>query len=341
MKVCIYGAGAMGTVFGAYLAKNNENVDLVSRNVEHITALKKHGATITGQTNLKVPVNALFVEEMRQRYDIIFLMTKQLDNETVVKGLLEYLKGDGVICTMQNGMPEESVSKIITKERTLGCAMAWGASLHPKGIVELTTKDDYDTLSFSLGSYSEIKHPLFDEVKRLLSVMGKTTVEENWIGARYAKLLVNSAFSGLSVVLNLTFGEIAKNKETRVYAQAIIKECIDVAKKGNIHIEKLQGKDIVKLLDYHSAFKKWISNQIIPIAMKKHQNIKSSMLRDLERKRPCEIHAINGIISDFGKQFNIETPWNDLIVEIVEGFEKQENHPGIHNLKSFRHRRLK
>ncbi|MGD9910236.1 MAG: ketopantoate reductase family protein [Candidatus Izemoplasmatales bacterium] len=332
MKVCIYGAGAMGTVFGAYIAETVD-VDLVSRNRAHIEALKKNGAVIIGETNKNIPVSALLVDEMKEPYDIIFLMTKQLENESVVKSLVPFLKEDGVICTMQNGLPEHSVSKVIGEERTLGCAMAWGATLHEGGVVQLTTKDSYDTLTFSLGSFSELKHPLFDEVYRILSLMGKTTVEENWIGARYAKLMINSAFSGLSVVLDLTFGEIAKDKQTRKYAQAILKECIDVAKQGHIKIEKIQGKDAVKLLDYHSKFKKWISYQIIPIAMKKHQMIKSSMLQDLERGRKCEIHAINGVVSSFGKEFGYPTPWNDQIVKIVEGFERKENRPGLHNLK--------
>ncbi len=332
MKICIYGAGAMGTVLGAYLSKT-ENVDLVSRNVNHIESLKKNGAIITGQTHIQKDVNALLPSEMKDPYDIIFLMTKQLENEEVVKNLMPFLKSNGVICTMQNGLPEYSVAKVIGEEKTIGSAMAWGATLHKDGIVELTTKPDYEALTFSLGSFSEIKHPLFDEVYRLLSLMGKTTIEDNWIGARYAKLMINSAFSGLSVVLDLTFGEITKSKQTRTYAQAILKECIDTAKKGHIKIEKIQGKDVVKLLDYHHPFKKWLSFQIIPIAMKKHKAIKSSMLNDLARDRQTEIHAINGVISAFGQSFDIKTPWNDAIVSITESFERKENHPGLHNLK--------
>ncbi len=332
MKVCIYGAGAMGTVLGSYLTRAGELVDLVSHNFAHIEGLKKHGAIISGTTDFTVSVSALHTNEMKMKYDIIFLMTKQLDNEAVCVSLLPYLDDNGVIVTMQNGIPETSVSKVIGEDKTIGSAMAWGATMLGEGQVKLTTKASYQTLSFSLGRFAKTKHPYFDEVARLLRLMGEVKIEENWLGARYAKLMINSAFSGLSVVLNATFGEIAENKTTRRMAQLIIKECIEVAKKGNIKIEPIQGKDIVKLLDYKHPLKQWISFQIIPIAMKKHKDIISSMLQDLERNRPCEISAINGVISDFGNQFAVETPYNDAIINIVKDFEKKNNHPGMHNL---------
>ena len=85
MKVCIYGAGSLGTVLGAYVAKSGEEIDLVNRNKAHVAALKEHGATITGTANFNVKVNAMLPEEMKEKYDIIFLMTKQLNNKEVVK----------------------------------------------------------------------------------------------------------------------------------------------------------------------------------------------------------------------------------------------------------------
>ena len=120
MKVCIYGAGSLGTVLGAYVAKSGEEIDLVNRNKAHVAALKENGATITGTANFNVKVNAMLPEEMKEKYDIIFLMTKQLNNKEVVKMLTNFLADDGVICTMQNGLPEHSVSEIIGEDRTYG-----------------------------------------------------------------------------------------------------------------------------------------------------------------------------------------------------------------------------
>ena len=64
MKVAIFGAGSLGTVLGAYIARNNEQIDLINHNKEHIEALKSFGARIVGRVEFNQKVNALTVEEM-------------------------------------------------------------------------------------------------------------------------------------------------------------------------------------------------------------------------------------------------------------------------------------
>ncbi len=324
MKMAIYGAGAMGTVLGAYLTRAGYQVDLVTRNIEHVQGLNEKGAQIIGKINFTQSVKALLPKDMKDVYDIILLMTKQTNNQQVVTGLIPNLTADGVICTMQNGIPEVSVAEIIGKDRTIGCAMSWGASFIGHGICELTSEANPDTLTFSIGKYGNNDQEKFDYIVKALSSMGNVTVESNFIGARWAKLLVNAAFSGLSVITGATFGEIAKDKKSRLLALMIMKECIDVAKNAGIKIEPLQGKDIVKLMDFKSAFKKRISLFLIPIAMRKHRNIRSSMLRDLARDKPCEVEAINGVVSLYGNLNNTPTPFNDRIIEIVRQIEKKD-----------------
>ena len=112
-----------------------------------------------------------------------------------------------------------------------------------------------------------------------------------------------------------------------------IKECIDVAHAANIKIEPIQGKDVEKLMDYNNWFKQQMSMLILPIAMKKHRNIKSSMLRDIERGRKTEVYAINGIVCEYGDSVGVETPINDRIVEVVEKIENGELKPVWDNLR--------
>lgn len=336
MRTAIYGAGAMGTILGAYIAKSGKQIDLISRNESHIQGLKEHGAQITGTIHFTQKVDAYLPSEMTGKYDIIFLMTKQQDNHAVVEALVPYLQEDGIICTMQNGLPELSVSEVIGPQRTYGCAMSWGATLLGGGISELTSIPDPDTLSFSIGRMEGQEDAYLHEIASLLSTMGKVTIESNFIGARWAKLLVNSAFSGISTITGATFGEIAKNPVSRKMGQAIIKECIDVARKASIKIEPIQGKNIEKLFDYHTKFKKWIGYLIIPIAMKKHRLIKSSMLGDLAKGKPTEIEAINGVICQYGLKVGVATPVNDQIVRIVHEIENGQYPVSWDNLKKIR-----
>lgn len=333
MRVAIYGAGSLGTILGAYITKGGEKIELINRNKAHIEALQTKGAQVVGTVEFTQPVVAYTPAEMSGVYDIIFLMTKQQHNVEVVTMLKDYLAADGVLVTFQNGLPEMQIAEILGEERVLGSTVAWGATLQGAGVCELTSSPD--ALSFSLGGISSVRHKYFDKVKELLELMGEVDVEDNFIGTRWSKLLINASFSGMSAVLGSTFGEAASPRPSRRIVQALIKECIDVCRVGGIRIEPVQGKDIVKLLDYKSGIKKAISLFIIPIAIKKHAKLKASMLQDIEKGKPTEVDAINGAVAAYGRKVGYPTPMNDRVVDIIHRIEKGELTPSFDNLKLF------
>ena len=334
MRIAIYGAGSLGTILGAFISKAGVPIELINRNKAHIEALKTKGAQVVGTMNFTQPVVAYTPDEMNGTYDILFLMTKQQHNAEVVQMLKGFLAPDGVLVTFQNGLPEVQIAEALGEERVLGCTVAWGATLQSPGVCELTSEPD--ALSFSLGAISKQRSQHFTKVKELLEMMGTVDVEENFLGTRWSKLLINAAFSGMSAVLGCTFGEAAGPKESRRIVQALIKECIDVCHVGGIHIEPVQGKDIVKLLNYTNALKRAFSFFIIPIAIRKHAKLKASMLQDLEKGKLTEVDAINGAVSEYGRKVNFPTPMNDKVVEIIHQIEQGKLKPSFENLQYFK-----
>ena len=333
MRVAIYGAGSLGTILGAFISKAGVPIELINRNKAHVEALQAKGAQVVGTMNFNQPVVAYTPDQMSGEYDILFLMTKQQHNAEVVQMLKGFLASDGVLVTFQNGLPEMQIADVLGEERVLGCTVAWGATMQSPGVCELTSEPD--ALSFSLGAVSEKKSKHFAKVKELLEKMGTVDVEENFLGTRWSKLLINAAFSGMSAVLGCTFGEAAGPKASRRIVQKLIKECIDVCQVGGIRIEPVQGKDIVKLLNYTNALKRAFSFFIIPIAIRKHAKLKASMLQDLEKGKPTEVDAINGAVSEYGRKVGFPTPANDKVVEIIHRIERGELKPCFDNLKYF------
>ena len=333
MRVAIYGAGSLGTILGAYITKGGEKIELINRNKAHVEALQTKGAQVVGTVQFTQPVVAYTPAEMSGKYDVIFLMTKQQHNAEVVEMLKGFLTDDGALVTFQNGLPEVQIAEILGAERVLGCTVAWGATMQGPGVCELTSAPD--ALSFSLGAISPNRNKHFAAVKALLEKMGTVDVEDNFIGTRWSKLLINASFSGMSAVLGCTFGEAAAPRASRRIVQALIKECIDVCAAGGIRIEPVQGKDIVKLLDYKSGLKKAISFFIIPIAIRKHAKLKASMLQDIEKGKLTEVDAINGAVSAYGRKVGCPTPMNDKVVEIIHSIEQGKLTPSFDNLKLF------
>lgn len=332
MRIAIYGAGAMGTVLGSFLSEKF-NVDLITRNKAHVEAMKKNGAEVLFEEdgiNRLAPVNALLPDEMQGQYDVIFLMTKQRHNKEILTGLLPYLKEDSIVCTTQNGLPEPSVVAVVGAERTYGAATSFGATFIEAGRVAMTSK--LDGMSMLIGGYQNDGAKI-GILKEILSGVGRIYLGGAWhgtekfveegdlMGARWSKLAINAAFSGISVMTGLTFGEIARKPKTRKLALGILRECIAVAKASGVTLAKMQGHDMEKMLGGKTLFKRLFAYMALPFAMKKHKKLRSGMLMDIQKGRRCEIDFINGVVVREGERVGVETPLCSQLVEIVHGIE--------------------
>lgn len=328
-KIAIYGAGAMGTVLGSFMTKGGvKNVHLITRNKAHVDGLKKNGAKLVCEAEkqeLTIPVNALLPSEMTEQYDVIFLMTKQKNNAEILHFLLPYLKEDGAVVTTQNGLPEESVASVVGKERTYGGVASFGATFLGNGKVALTSA--FKGMGIQVCGYENgnEKLPLLLEIlSRAGTAVGNENfakASENLAGARWSKLAINAAFSGLSVVTGMTFGEVAKKKKTRKIALGILRECMSVANALGVELEKMQGHDMQKMLGGETALKRFVAYLVLPFAMRRHKKLVSGMCKDVENGRKCEIDFIDGVVVQKGKQTGVETPLCEKVVEIVHGIE--------------------
>ena len=334
-KIAIYGAGAMGTVLGALLTKGGlKNVHLISRNLSHVNALNQAGAQIqcvADKITLNIPVTAKTPQQMDERYDVIFLMTKQRDNADILQSLLPKLKDDSVVCTTQNGLPEESVAKIVGHNRTYGCVCSYGANRIGGGRVEMTSH--LSAMRVQVGGYQN-DHKKTAFLQQILSFAGKAIDSESFVaatdnlaGVRWSKLAINAAFSGLSVVTGLTFGEIAKRTATKKRALGVLRECMDVANALGVQLAPMQGKDMQKLLGGRGFIQTQFALFALPFAMKRHKKLKSGMLKDVLDGKRCEIDFINGIVCEMGAKAGVETPLCQAIVNLTHSIEN-----GLHEI---------
>ncbi|NYT64411.1 2-dehydropantoate 2-reductase [Alcaligenaceae bacterium] len=317
MKAAIVGVGSLGTIMGALMTQKGYAIQMVDANAEHVDALNRDGATITGAMSLTVPVQACLPEQMSGTYDLIILMNKQTTNSVVLPNLLKHLHDSSIVCTLQNGIPEEDVAAVVGAHRTIGGAVGFGATWLRPGVSQLTT--DADTMrqfAFEIGELDGVMRPRLKDVQAYLGCVGQTDLLPNLMGIRWAKLLMNATFSGMSAALGCTFGEVLNNPKAMVCIAFIANECIRVSHAHGIILEPMQGADMSDL-----AFD--TAQQIpekMPLYQKiwgPHVNLKASMLQDLEKGRDCEILQINGVVCRKGREVGIATPFNDKVVELV------------------------
>ncbi|MDR2825259.1 MAG: ketopantoate reductase family protein [Deltaproteobacteria bacterium] len=317
MRTAIMGAGALGTLFGALMTKNGKPVDMIDANKEHIAALKANGATIIGGINLVQKVSALTPDEMTGQYDLVFLLTKQTANHIALPHLTKFLHKDSVVCTLQNGVPEEYVASFVGKERTIGGAVAPAAQWVRPGVSQFnSTENVLKQFAFEIGEIDGTNTPRLKNAQEYLGAVGKTLLLDNLMGLRWSKLKINSTGSGMSAALGQTFGANIDSSKVIICMAFIADEVIKTAHAQNIKLVPMQGADI-------DSFE-LSGPQDIPALVPKfkelwerHRPSKASMMFDLERGLDCEIDYINGLVAKKGRELGIATPFNDRVVELV------------------------
>lgn len=335
MKIGILGCGAMGTVMGAYMTKNGLDVELIDSYKEHVDVLNKNGAHIIGSVDMIVPVKAVTPEEMKGIYDLIFLFTKQTVNDTVLKNLLPHLNEKSTVCTLQNGVPEHFVAGYVGEERTLGGTVLWGATFVKPGVSELTQDITKNNHLFEIGAIDGTIGERVNNAAEILGYMGRAKITDTLMASRWGKLINNACMSGMSAACGATFGEILQNEKSRACLSYLAREVKRCCEAEGYKMPILLNEQLPYSCDIKDQ-EMFDTNQRMFLEMYKDMyTAKASMLQDLEKEKKTEVLMINGYVSSTGDKYNIDTPFNDTVVEIVTKIEKKLLPLSMDNLKYF------
>lgn len=320
MRIALIGVGSLGTIIGALTAKNGGDITLVDTNKSHVQALNKNGATVKGKLQLdNIPVKAITPSQLGGIYDIIIILTKQTFNDSVKEQIKNHIDSNSVICTLQNGIPEQYWSEAFGKDRVVGGAVGWGASWLEPGVSELTS--DTSSMRYDIGEQDGSITDRIKEIQKILSLSGETIIVDNLMGIRWAKVIQNATLSGMSAALGATYAQILDNDKANECAAHVGNELIQIVKSLKVDLVELVDGWSFYSLEFNNKIeleesKKWLIDYFKP-----HRLLKASMLQDMEKGIKSEIDYIVGIGSDLGRELNIDTPISDTIVEIVKDFE--------------------
>lgn len=128
MRLLIWGAGAIGGVIGAYLARAGHDVHMVDIVAEHVAEMRSTGLRIEGPVEEFTQVLPASVpSELEGTWDVILLAVKAHHTEAALEQLRPHLSEGGFVVSAQNGLNERVIAARIGAERTLGCFVNFGA----------------------------------------------------------------------------------------------------------------------------------------------------------------------------------------------------------------------
>lgn len=336
MRIAILGAGSLGTIAGAYIAAGGKDVELIDVNKAHVDALNRSGAKIIGTTNFTTKVKAITPDKMSGIYDLVLLLTKQLYNDSVLKELLPFLGDHSVVCSLQNGIPEEKVASIIGRERVIAGSVEFGATYIEPGVSNLTTEfNRFKKYAFQIGELNGEITERIQQIKSILDLVGGTHISDNLVGTKWSKLLINNAFSGLSAALNVEYGAVLDNNISIENAVHIADETIKVGHANGVKFAMMNGFNVESLkIQNEEDIPKHI--QTLRTILESSRLLKASMLQDLEKKRKTEIDYINGVVPRLGLEKRILTPYNEMVVKLIKQAEESQSVPKFNtNIKFF------
>src|SRR5215467_3805121 len=136
MHIVILGAGALGTVLGAHLARAGEDVTLIARG-QRAAYLQEHGATITGLVDFTVPVCVVTDPSQLHDADALIVTVKTYDMVSALQSVKHLDVGS--VLSIQNGvLKNEQLAQTFGWEKVLGAMIIMGAEVLPTGIVRCT-----------------------------------------------------------------------------------------------------------------------------------------------------------------------------------------------------------
>lgn len=326
MKIVVVGAGAVGGVIAGYLSNLHYNVQLVCKHREIFESIENNGLRIDGLNAqlISYPDIVIDISQIVDKPDIVFLATKANDVQEAAEKMLPLLKDDTAVISLQNGICEDLIAAIVRPDRTVGCVVGWGATMHGPGRIELTSSGE-----FIIGELDgEVTHRLLI-IKSMLEKIFKVKISNNIYGALFSKLIINSCITTLGAITGLCLGDLLNLNIARTISLYVFTEAIEVAKANQIKLEKIGGKIDpykfqLKTGEINNNFslsllKKHLMMQLVGI---KYRRLKSSSLQSLERGKTTEIDYLNGYIVNSAKKFNISVPVNERLVEMIKNIER-------------------
>ena len=330
-RVAMVGAGAIGGITAALMKEAGQHLEIVCKRRKLADRINSQGVHITGiKGEHRVPLKAVeHIADLSAPQDLVFLATKATDCVVAARDLLPFLKPESMVVSLQNGICEHALARVLGRERVIGCVVGWGASHKAPAELEVTSPGE-----FVIGSLDHAPDDRLPAVRDMLAVVQPTRISNNILGELYAKLIVNSCINSLGVIGGVRLGRILADKRMRTVFIAIMREAVAVAAAMQIKVEPAAGGklDFAAFLKERGMLADLKRHLTIRMIGFKYRKIKSSSLQSIERGRRTEIDFLNGYICDRGMEHGVSTPVNDALRAMVLEIEARKREMSLDNV---------
>jgi 2-dehydropantoate 2-reductase len=313
-SMAVLGAGAIGSSVSADLTKAGYNITIIDQWPAHVEAMKATGLHVRMKDeDLQIPVRALHLCDLASanlEFDIVFLAAKSNDHRWMTEFIKPYLKSDGVIVGLQNGMNDDSIASIVGRECTLGCVVELQAELFTPGQIQRNTTRKGTW--FSVGELDGSSTPRVREIAAIMSNVGRCDVTSNIYGAKWTKLIANIMTQAPFGLFGLRNFEAMALPGMYDISIKLGREALAVGVALGYRIEPVFG---LRADEFTGS-----SDDQLATAMKTLMGHvgggRTAPIHDYLKGRRSEMEFIPGLVAKKGRELGVPTPVVDAVVEI-------------------------
>lgn len=300
-STAVVGAGAVGSFFGAMLARSGHAVTLVGR-APHVEAIRRDGLQLRWAHGTEaVAIAATTALDAVRGADLVLVCVKSADTEAVARDLAPLLRPDAIVLSLQNGVDNADTIARHVESIVLPAVVYVAVSMPAPGVVSHQGRGEL-VIGPRDGAAADV--PLRARMQAVADLFAAAQVpvriSDDAVGELWSKLLLNCAYNAISALTQRPYGPVAALPEIRAAQLAIVDEVLAVAKASG---HPLSREASLEAMDYIA--------RSMPAQF-------SSTAQDLARGKPTEIDQLNGFVARRGAALGVPAPVNQALHALVK-----------------------
>jgi 2-dehydropantoate 2-reductase len=315
MHFVVVGAGALGSIYAAYLARHGHRVSLIARG-ERAAALARHGIAVTGQDTFKVQCDVVTRPESLREADVVIVAVKTYDTDEALAPLGQLRTKCAF--SVQNGvLKDRQLGEVFGAQATLGAISMVGGEVLP-------AKDGLPgPVHYNMANPTIIGEPgggpsqrVDETVDALVQAGLNAQASDDIVSVEWSKFVSWSGFSTLAILTRLPTWRFMSDADTAPLVARVMRETASVAVRHGV---RLQDSGFTSRAFIHG------SEEDAVRAVQSHGEkmrvnapaFRQSILQDADRNRRLEVHETLDYILGLGKELDVPTPTLDLCCRIL------------------------
>lgn len=301
-SITVVGAGAVGSFFGAMLARAGHRVTLVGR-AAHVDVIRRDGLQLQmGGRMESVRLRATTALDAVRDADLVLFCVKSTDTEAVARDLAPLLAPGALVLSLQNGV-ENAAALARHLTQTIVPAVVYVATAMPgPGTVAHHGRGDLVIGAFGAGADRDaaVSARLQQLVDLFASARVPVRISPDVMAELWSKLMVNCAYNAVSGLAQAPYAALAALPAVVELQQAVVREVVALAQAEGVALPLEASLEAMAR---------------IATAMPAQH---SSTAQDMARRRPSEIDHLNGFVARRGRELGVPTPVNQALWALVK-----------------------